>query len=301
MPAGAAAWHTRLVTAGGLRWRVRRGGEGPVLLLLHGTGASLESWQACADLLAAQFDVLMPDLPGHAGSGGWVDGQVSLARMAQSLAALLDTLRARPALVAGHSAGAAVMLQWALHPLHSTHAANGAHEGSHSALRGLLSVNGALQPLQGLAGLVFPPVARLLRHRPWLPLWVARHARDRHAVRRFVAATGSMLDDAGIARYQQLLLQPGHVAGALAMMAGWRVEALQSALGRLTLPLWLVTGAKDRTVPPAQARTLAARVPGTRLHELPGLGHLAHEEAPEAVAALVRALWAEVDGMNTRR
>ena len=268
------------VRAGGLRWHVRRQGSGgPALLLLHGTGASAASWQAVADRLGERFSVLMPDLPGHGGSQAWAHGRTTLPRMAAALAALLAELRFQPLIVAGHSAGAALMLQWAL-----------LHSAACPAVT-LIAVNGALQPLQGLPGLVFPVMARLLRHSNWLPSLVARHASQPAAVRRLIAGTGSTLDEAGVAQYQSLLMQPSHVAGALDMMAGWRLDDMLAALPGLRHPLWLVTGTADRTVPPQQSRDWARRLPMARLHELPGLGHLAHEEAPGRVADLIEALW----------
>lgn len=267
------------VRAGGLRWHVQRQGrQGPALLLLHGTGASAASWQAVADLLSDRFSVLMPDLPGHGASQTWADGRSTLPRMAESLAALLSELKFQPLIVAGHSAGAALMLQWALH-------------SPACPAQALMAVNGALQALQGLPGLVFPVMARLLRHSSWLPGWVARHASQPAAVRRLIAGTGSTLDDAGVAQYRSLLMQESHVAGALDMMAGWRLDELLAALPGLHLPLWLVTGTADRTVPPQQSRDWARRLPTARLHELQGLGHLAHEEAPQRVADLIEALW----------
>ncbi len=266
------------VLAGGLRWRVRQQGRGPALLLLHGTGASAASWQAVADRLSEHFSVLIPDLPGHGGSQTWTDGRTTLPRMAEALAALLRELKFKPVLVAGHSAGAALMLQWALC-------------SKACPARALMAVNGALQPLQGLPGLVFPVMARLLRHSPWLPGLVARHASQPAAVRRLIAGTGSTLDEAGVAQYRSLLMQESHVAGAIDMMAGWRLDELLAVLPSLKLPFWLVTGSADRTVPPQQSRNWARRLPTAQLHELAGLGHLAHEEAPDRVADLIEALW----------
>ena len=56
---------SRFVDAGGLRWHVQVMGEGPVVLLIHGTGASTHSFRALAPLLAPHFTVVVPDLPGH--------------------------------------------------------------------------------------------------------------------------------------------------------------------------------------------------------------------------------------------
>ena len=268
------------VSAGGLRWRVRCEGHGPDLLLLHGTASSLESWSGCSSQLKDRFRVWTPDLPGHGQTSAWADGRSSLPRMAAGLTALIQAVGCRPALVAGHSAGAALMLRLTLDGVVTP--------------RGLLSVNGAILPLAGLAGLVFPPMARWMARSPWLPHFVARRAASPRALSRLIASTGSQLDDQGIAHYQRLLGSDSHVSGALAMMAGWQLEALQADLPRLRAPLWLAAGSADGTVSPTQAAVVARQLPSASLHPLPGLGHLAHEEAPAAVTALVDALWASV-------
>ncbi|MFN5717015.1 MAG: alpha/beta fold hydrolase, partial [Bradyrhizobium sp.] len=53
------------VEAAGIRWHVQRMGEGPSLLLIHGTGAATHSWRDMLPLLARHFSVVAPDLPGH--------------------------------------------------------------------------------------------------------------------------------------------------------------------------------------------------------------------------------------------
>ena len=70
---------SRYVEAGGLRWHVQSLGDtGPVILLLHGTGAATHSWAGLAPLLATRFRVVAPDLPGHGFSGAAVGAGMSL-------------------------------------------------------------------------------------------------------------------------------------------------------------------------------------------------------------------------------
>jgi len=134
---------------------------------------------------------------------------------------------------------------------------------------------------------MFLPVARLLSASPLVPRFFAWRAGDDRLVRTLVDSTGSQLDDAGVALYARLMRNAGHGAGALAMMANWDLRPMESDLRRLAVPLTLVAGGKDLTIPPSQARRVQALVPGARLVELPGLGHLAHEERPDQVAAIV--------------
>jgi magnesium chelatase accessory protein len=57
--------------------------------------------------------------------------------------------------------------------------------------------------------------------------------------------------------------------------------------------LTLVVGARDRTIPPADAQRVKEVLRSARIVSLPGLGHLAHEERPEQVAEIVRRVAAE--------
>lgn len=273
---------SRFVQAGRIRWHVQdfAGPHGdpqaPVAWLIHGTGASTHSWAKLAPLLARHWRVITMDLPGHAFTQPAPPGQARLPGMAAALGELVKALGLAPeqvALAVGHSAGAAIAVQMVLegriHP------------------RAIVSLNGALLPLSGLPGRVFQPAARLLASIESVPRWFARRAVQPEVLERLLAGTGSRLDDAGRAGYARLVGNPGHAAGALAMMAGWDLRALEAALPGLKVPLHLLVGSRDLTVPPAQARRVALRVPGARVQVLEGLGHLAHEEGAGEVTGRV--------------
>ena len=267
-----AAWPhraaSRFVDAGGVRWHVQvlygaaqySPAAAPSLWLLHGTGAASHSWRHLAPLLLGCGPVVVPDLPGHGFSSPLPAPQQSLTGMAAALAALAQALALPPGVLIGHSAGAALAVQ--------------AVQAGLLAPAQIIGINAALLPFDGLAGQVLGPMARWMSRQPLLPRLLARTARDGAAVRRLVQATGSRLDASGLALYGQLIRSPAHVAGALAMMSDWDLRALWHNLPRLPVPLSLLVGAQDSTVPPAQAQRTAQRLPGTRQRVLPGLGHL---------------------------
>lgn len=273
--------HSRFVAAGGLRWHVQVAGDGPVLLLLHGTGASTHSWRDLLPRLAERFTVVAPDLPGHGFSATLPRERTSLPGFAAALAALLAELGLVARYTAGHSAGAAIAAQLALQP--------------QSTLERLAWINPALKPFDALPGLLFAPLARLMATGPLLPRLAAWRAQDPRALRRLIAGTGSTLDERGVALYQRLVASPDHVAGALSMMAGWDLAPLVEALPRLQQPVLLLVGEQDGTVPPAQAAQIAPRLRHATLQRLPGLGHLAHEEKPEWFAERLGA-WFSAPG-----
>ena len=143
-------------------------------------------------------------------------------------------------------------------------------------------------PLRGWNAALYLPLAKLLRLNPLAPRLVSSLVRaDRRAVRRLLDATGSRVDAEMVDRYEQLMRQPEHITGTLRMLANWDLRALLPQLHRLGPRLTLVAGAADRTVAPQDADWLQARVPGSAHINLPGLGHLAHEEAPDVIARVV--------------
>jgi magnesium chelatase accessory protein len=279
VPRGEAveAGRSSYVHSGAMRWHLRTAGQGPRLLLLHGTGSASGSWNRLASILAAGFKVLAPDLPGHGLSGILPAGRMGLDAYASALSGLVADLRAWPELIVGHSAGAAIAARMAL--------------DRRSDRTAVLSINGALRPLSGWTWAMFVPIARLLAIHPFVPALVAsRVASDPRAVRRLLDSTGSRIDDGMVAHYEQLMRSPAHLAGTLRMLAHWDLHALARQLHRLGPRLTLVAADCDRTVPPQDAGWVQARVPDSALWRLPGLGHLAHEEAPEAIARIVVAV-----------
>ncbi len=264
---------SRHVRAAQIRWHVQQMGSGPVLLLVHGTGASTHSWRALAPLLAENFTVVAPDLPGHAFTERPPERRMSLPGMAAALAELLRALRVDPDLVVGHSAGAAILARMCL--------------DRSIVPDGIVALNGALLPIGGLVGPFLPPLAKLMAHTSFVPRIFARRAADPEVIERLVAQTGSRLDDAGMALYGRLARSPAHAGAALTMMANWDLAALDRELPRLRAPLRLVVGGNDTTIAPADAFRIQEIVPSARIDYLRGVGHLAHEERPVEVAALI--------------
>jgi magnesium chelatase accessory protein len=132
-------------------------------------------------------------------------------------------------------------------------------------------------------------LARFLTTGSFLPRLFAWRAADRSVVERLMQGTGSTLDAPGLEFYARLARRPGHVAGALGMMAMWDPRPLARDLPRLPVPLVLVAAERDRMIVPATADRVKAMVPGARVERLTGLGHLAHEERPDLVAPIIRA------------
>ncbi|MEM7664980.1 MAG: alpha/beta fold hydrolase BchO [Pseudomonadota bacterium] len=263
------------VEAGGARWHVQRMGDPsqPTLLLLHGTGASVHSWRGLMPLLAEQFDVVAADLPRHAFTTGHPPTAMALPTMASAIAKLTAHLDIKPAMVVGHSAGAALALQLAL---------------DHGYQGPIVGLNSALRPFPGPAAQIFPAVAKLLFVNPLVPRIFSAAAGFGAEAERFIyRSTHSQIDEAGLACYSELLRNPRHTQGALAMMANWDLPTLKERMGAISNPVLLVHSDKDNAIPLAWAREAQGWLPNAQLEVFKGLGHLSHEEKPDLAARLI--------------
>jgi magnesium chelatase accessory protein len=266
---------SRFINAGGIKWHVQRMGSGPVLLLLHGTGAATHSWAGLMPLLAQDYDVIAPDLPGHGFTETPNGNGLSLPGMAALVGALVKALDVTPMAIIGHSAGAAIGAELTL---------SGAVNARH-----LIALNGAFKPFDGPAAHIFPTVAKLIALNPVTIFALASGGGNLERVKKLLDGTGSKLSDREIEYYARLFGTAGHVAGVMGMMARWELGKLVPRLPKLSVPLTLIAASGDLTIAPEISAHVSEMVHGSKLVTMPGLGHLAHEEDPNAVARLIRA------------
>ncbi len=265
---------SRFLEVGRLHWHVQVMGEGPVLLLLHGTASATHSWRDLMPLLAQHFTVVAPDLPGHGFTAGRPSGGLSMPAMARAVGDLITALGISPQLVLGHSAGAAIAIRAVL-------------DGAVSP-KAVIGMNAALLPFPGLAAKIFPGLARMLFVNPFAPHIFAGIARQQGETGSFLArSTGSKIDAAGADFYGRLFGTPGHCSGAITMMADWDLDSFARDLPSLRVPLLLVHGDRDAAITLDSAREATARVTAAKLTIQPALGHLAHEESPAEAAEII--------------
>lgn len=265
------AQHSRFVQAGGIQWHVQQLGQGPCMLLLHGTGSGGFSWRGLLPSLAQHFTVVVPDLPGHAFTSRGPEGALSLPGMSEGLCALLLKLNLSPRVLVGHSAGAAIAAHMVLH--HPTITSNAS----------LIGLNPAWLPLRGGASWLFGPAAKLAELNPLSAWATAKMAKQPGIVSRSLERTGSTLDAQGLDLYTRVLSNSGHVHGVLSMMAAWRLDPLASQLRDICNPVFMAVGTRDRTISPALAYEACLRMPQAECVMQEGLGHLAHEQDPQSM------------------
>mgnify|MGYP006270539435 CR=1 FL=1 len=278
LPGWPRAETSRKVACRPHRWHVQEAGTGPDLLFLHGAGGSTHSWRDVIPQMAGAFRTLAIDLPGQGFSERGTGLRLSLETICGDIAALCAQEGWRPVAIVGHSAGGAIALRLSERL-----------EAPHGGPPRVVTFNAALTPFDGVAGWLFPILAKLLVLNPLVPSLFSLGSGDPRRVRQLIAGTGSELSDEGIALYAKLLGDRGHVDGTLRMMAQWKLDTLLDHLAGLDTPTTLIAGARDAAVAPDVSRRAAEAMPDARFVMLDGLGHLAHEEDPARAAAEIRA------------
>ena len=276
-PEDADGWplaqHSRMVLHRPHRWHVQEAGTGPTLLLIHGAGGATQSWRGLFPLLAQDNRVIAIDLPGQGFTQLGGRQRCGLDALTTDILTLIHSEGWQPDALIGHSAGTAICLRLS------------------QILPGpppVIGINAALGRFKGVAGWLFPMMAKLLALAPFTADLFIRTSTAPAQVEKLINGTGSTLDPAGLALYGRLARDRAHVDATLAMMSQWSLDTLLADLPQIAARTLFITGNKDLAVPPATSRQAASRMPDAAVQDLENLGHLAHEEAPEDIAALIR-------------
>ncbi len=264
------------VTVAGIRLHVRDDGpkDAPAVLLLHGFGASLHTWEPWAQALAPRHRVIRFDLPASGLTGPDPSGDYSDERSMQLVAALMDARGVARATLVGHSMGGRIAWRFA------------AAQPQRVERLVLLAPDGFASP--GFEYGKPPEVGagvELMRHvlpRPLLTM----------SLKPAYADPAQMTDERAT-RYHDLLLAPGVRAGLIDRMRQVVLRDPVPILKTITAPTLLIWGDRDAMVPLANAQDYLQALPRSRLVTLPGVGHLPQEEAAATALAALQAFLAE--------
>jgi pimeloyl-ACP methyl ester carboxylesterase len=248
-------------------------GSGPPLLLLHGLGATSETWRPNIATLAKTHRVVAPDLPGHGESRG-PRMLTSVEPLVEAMDALCDAMGIEEASVLGHSLGGLVAMRFALdHGDRVTKLVLVDAGGIGREMSWLLR----LASIPVIGGLVFLPATLTVRAygaRVFRPpgdvsigfLKSLHHSQVNHvtanAVRRAVRSTAEHL---------------GPVDNAY----------LLPRLHEIDAPVLVIWGAQDRLFPVSQLEGVRNVSPEVRVHVFTDVGHWPYAESPDMFNALV--------------
>ena len=255
---------TDMVDVAGTRLHVRDSGpkDAPAVILLHGFGASLHTWEPWAAGLAPTHRVIRFDLPGSGLSPPDPSGDYTDARSRQLLIALMDRLGLARASLVGHSIGGRIAWGFAAE-----------HPDRVDKLV-LVAPDGFASPgfEYGKAPEV-PATFRLMRH-------VLPSALLRMSLEPAYADPAVLTDDVAT-RYHDLMRAPGSRDALLARMEQTVLTDPVPVLQRIRAPTLLLWGERDAMIPFANSADYLKAMPQATRVSLAGVGHLPHEEAPE--------------------
>jgi pimeloyl-ACP methyl ester carboxylesterase len=247
----------------GARLRVRISGpaSAPVVILLHGFGSSLETWEPWAGVLERQFRVIRFDLPGFGLTGPDATGDYTDQRTVLILAALMDRLGIQKADLIGNSLGGKIAWNFAA-----------AYPDRVNRLV-LISPDGFASP--GFEYGVKPKLPFLMRLLPYtLPRFLLR-------MNLVVAyADPKKLSDATLTRYQDMMLAPGDRQAILDRTQQVFLEPPAPKLAKISAPTLILWGEQDRMIPFSNSADYIRDIPHATRVALPGLGHVPFEEDP---------------------
>ncbi|VXB12490.1 alpha/beta fold hydrolase [Pseudomonas sp. 8O] len=253
-----------------LRDQGRRDDPEPILLL-HGTSASLHTWEGWVKELARQRRVISLDLPGFGLSGPFPDGDYRVEHYTHFLLALLDHLRVNRVVLVGNSFGGQLAWRFALaHPERSAR---------------LVLVDAAGYPRNAESVPIGFRLAGIPALAPLMSRLLPRSMIESSV--RNVYGDPDKVDDKLVERYYQLTLRAGNRQALRQRFAQAPSGELHERIGELELPTLIIWGGRDRLIPVSNAERFAADIGGSQLVLFEDLGHVPQEEEPQRTVAVL--------------
>ncbi len=252
------------LTVAGIRLHLRDSGPkgAPAVVLLHGFGSSLDTWDAWAARLSERYRVIRFDLPGFGLTGTDPTGDYSDRRAVEIVVAVLDRLGIARATLIGNSMGGKIAWK-----------AAAAYPDRVEGLV-LISPDGFASPgfAYGVPAKV-PPLLRLLPYT--LPKAMLRA--------NLAPAYGdpARLTDTIVTRYWDMMRAPGVRRALIDRVPQTVLENPEPALRRIVIPVLILWGRKDGMIPYRNAADYQRDLRSAQLVSFAELGHVPQEEDPD--------------------
>jgi pimeloyl-ACP methyl ester carboxylesterase len=239
------------------------------IVLLHGTSASLHTWDAWTQALTHQRRVIRFDLPAFGLTGPHPDNDYSIAAYVRFVVAVLDQMGVQQFVLAGNSLGG--QIAWGTAVAHP------------QRVKKLVLIDSAGYPLQSTS----VPLGFTIARTPGLRVvmeYVLPRGVVQSSVRNVYGDPAKVTADL-VDRYYELTLRAGN-RQALAYRMDQLHSGDEAALKGLKVPTLVMWGAKDRLIPPDTAQRFVADIAGAQMVIFDDLGHVPHEEdGPKTVEA----------------
>lgn len=281
---------SQFIEVNGMRIHVRIVGEGEPVFLLHGSFASLHTWDTWQQAMSPYYQTISLDFPGHGLTGPDALKRYGTKDYSELVHALAQKLNLSQYHVAGNSMGGGVALQHASDYPGNVLSLNLIDSGgAPSAER--MTADSTSQKKANTGGAWIFQVAR---HPVFSKLLLSCTPKFLFAMNmEQVYGNDAKVTDEVTTRYYELMLREGNRQATLDRLSQPRNSNIQ--FERLTMPILILWGAEDTWIPVAQGKRLQQALPGSNLVILDGVGHVPMEESPtETVAEYLSFLGVEV-------
>ena len=258
-------WHYQLIGKPG----------NPIMLLIHGAGASSHSWASLIPKLQ-EFQILAVDLPGHRFSKIKKGIKPKHDIIVRDLVVLFDALKIKPNVFVGHSIGAVIVLSL-----------SDVYKGP---LSSVVLINGALERFEGPAATIFPLMARVFYASPLTKYWIRLFNSAETSLRKFLSISGSNLNSKNIDYYVKLMTDEDHVTGTLAFISNWNIGDIEKRLKKVSVPTLFLAGMRDGIVNYKTSVRAHKKVSNAKIKLFKSEGHLIHEVSSAKIAKEINSL-----------
>lgn len=270
-----AKWATppsKFIVLDGVRFHYRDSGQGPPIVLIHANYANLFMWEAWAHALEDRYRVIRLDMTAYGLTGPDPGGDYSLDRTVRQFGQFVDALGLTTFTLGGTSLGGTVAMHYTVaHP---------------ERVRDLILVSpGSLE--KDVRGRSTPrPIPRIAELFTYItPRFIASR------LLRSSYGDSKRVTEAVIDEWYELWLREGNRKAMLARQRQYVSGDVEAKIRAVRVPVLLLWGEKNPRVPLPLAyefRKLLVSSPSVQLEVLPGVGHMAVQEAPQQTAAIVR-------------
>lgn len=266
---------SQFLSVDGMQAHVRdegpRGDPQPIVLL-HGTSASLHTWDGWVAALKGQHRVIRVDMPGFGLTGPTPDGHYGMAMYTHFVTQLMDQLGVRQAIVAGNSFGGYVAWKLAVdHP---------------ERVSKLILVDAAGYAYQAQSVPIGFKLAQIPALKPVMTRLLPRRMIESSV--RNVYGDPSLVTPALIDRYYDLTLRAGNREALVTRFSESKSGEFEGEIKQIKQPTLIIWGGRDHLIPPQYANRFQRDIAGSRLAVFDKLGHVPHEEDPVGTVEAVQ-------------
>ncbi|WP_341304857.1 alpha/beta fold hydrolase [Pseudomonas sp. TMP25] len=248
------------------------------IVLLHGTSASLHTWEGWVAALQDKRRVISLDLPGFGLTGPFPDGDYRMAHYSAFLANVLDQLQVPRAVVAGNSFGGQLAWQFALDHSQRVERLVLVDAAGYPRNATSIPIGFRLAQIPALASLMYNLLPRAMIE----------------ASIRNVYGDPSQVSDELIDRYFELTLRAGNRQALRQRFTQADGGPGYTRIAELKVPTLIIWGGRDQLIPPVNAERFQRDIEGSRVVLFDDLGHVPQEEDPARTVAALQAFLSDM-------